>query len=224
MTHGRLVVITSDDGYTDERPCSEEELRAAIAELPDGFRKIVQWWRAQRAIADADATLRTNAPVDVRDATAADADAIARVHLASSEDAYAPLAIHWPTPDHAARAAFWAEVLATPRDDRVELVARVDDEIVGFISGGPRRDNDVDAELEILRRARAAGPPRTWHRRGAVASGLRTAARARAALDVARDLRRARLLSSASRCLRHYPPPCVAVPRGTDPDRRRDRR
>jgi hypothetical protein len=48
MNDGRLVVITSDDGYTSERPCGEDELRAAIAELPEGFRKIVQWWKAHQ--------------------------------------------------------------------------------------------------------------------------------------------------------------------------------
>jgi phosphodiesterase/alkaline phosphatase D-like protein len=48
MTNGQLVVIVSDDGYTEEHPCDEATLRAAIAEVPEGFRKIVDWWKAQR--------------------------------------------------------------------------------------------------------------------------------------------------------------------------------
>ena len=48
MTNGQLVIIHSDDGYTEEQPCDEATLRAAMAEVPDGFRKIVQWWKAQR--------------------------------------------------------------------------------------------------------------------------------------------------------------------------------
>jgi hypothetical protein len=77
MNDGRIVVIITDDGYTEEHPCSEDELRAAIAEVPDGIRKIVDWWQAQRAaartswpptpdpttsIAEAEATLRAHAP------------------------------------------------------------------------------------------------------------------------------------------------------------------
>ena len=48
MTNGQLVIIHSDDGYTEEQPCDEATLRAAMAEVPDGFRKIVDWWKAQR--------------------------------------------------------------------------------------------------------------------------------------------------------------------------------
>lgn len=49
MTDGQLVIIHSDDGYTEERPCDEATLRAAMAEVPDGFRKIVEWWKTHRA-------------------------------------------------------------------------------------------------------------------------------------------------------------------------------
>ncbi|HWB81148.1 MAG TPA: hypothetical protein VG755_39565 [Nannocystaceae bacterium] len=48
MREGRLVVIHTDDGYETEHPCDEATLRAAIAEVRDGFRKIVDWWRAHR--------------------------------------------------------------------------------------------------------------------------------------------------------------------------------
>jgi GNAT superfamily N-acetyltransferase len=87
--------------------------------------------------------------IHVRDAKVEDADATTHVHIASSDDAYAPLAKHWPAPDATHRARLWAQALASPRDNRADLVAIVDDAIVGFISGGPRRDNDIDAELEI---------------------------------------------------------------------------
>ena len=36
----------------------------------------------------------------LRDARASDADGLARVHLLSSDEAYAPLAKDWPAPDH----------------------------------------------------------------------------------------------------------------------------
>jgi L-amino acid N-acyltransferase YncA len=85
----------------------------------------------------------------IRPATVADAPAIARVHVESSEDAYAPLAKDWPAPDREAKARWWAQLLAGAGDDRVDLVAERSGELVGFISGGPRRDNDVLADLEI---------------------------------------------------------------------------
>jgi ribosomal protein S18 acetylase RimI-like enzyme len=47
------------------------------------------------------------------------------------------------------RAAFWRSALATARDDRADLVALDRDDIVGFISGGPRRESDIEAEVEI---------------------------------------------------------------------------
>ena len=83
----------------------------------------------------------------VRAATVDDADAIARVHVESSDDAYAPLAKHWPVADRVARAQAWREWLAG--EDRVDLVAEIDGEIVGFISGGKSRVEGVAAEREI---------------------------------------------------------------------------
>ena len=87
----------------------------------------------------------------IREARASDAEAITRVHVESSQDAYAPLAREWPTPDLPARVARWAISLeASALDPRqVDLVATVDDVVVGFIGGGPARRTDIEAELEV---------------------------------------------------------------------------
>lgn len=83
----------------------------------------------------------------IRVATIADAEAIARVHVESSDEAYAPLAGHWPASDAVERAQRWREWIAG--DDRVDLVAEVDGEIVGFVSGGRSRVEGVAADREI---------------------------------------------------------------------------
>jgi hypothetical protein len=75
MKQGQVVVIHSDDGYTEERPCDEEMLRRAIAEAPHCFQQIIEWRNAQphapswpptpdppTSIADAESTLRQGAP------------------------------------------------------------------------------------------------------------------------------------------------------------------
>jgi GNAT superfamily N-acetyltransferase len=90
-------------------------------------------------------------PFTIRDASVRDAEAIARVHIESSEDAYAPLARTWIAPDREQRTRAWAERLAAEASDatRFVLVAEVDGELVGFLSAGPSRRQDVDADLEI---------------------------------------------------------------------------
>jgi len=87
----------------------------------------------------------------IREARAADAEAITRVHVESSQDAYAPLAREWPAPDVPARVARWASSLAANALDpsRVDLVATVDDDVVGFIGAGTARRTDIEAELEV---------------------------------------------------------------------------
>jgi hypothetical protein len=47
MKDGQLVVINFDDGYTEEFPCSEESLRAAIVEHPAIFRELLDLWNAR---------------------------------------------------------------------------------------------------------------------------------------------------------------------------------
>jgi hypothetical protein len=47
MKDGQLVVINFDDGYTEEYSCSEESLRAAIAEQPAIFRELLEQWNAR---------------------------------------------------------------------------------------------------------------------------------------------------------------------------------
>jgi GNAT superfamily N-acetyltransferase len=87
----------------------------------------------------------------IRDATPADAAGIAAVHIVSSNDAYAPLARHWVEADRQERIRRWQSSLAETEGDpaRLDLIAQLDGEIVGFISAGPVRRSDVGAELEV---------------------------------------------------------------------------
>jgi GNAT superfamily N-acetyltransferase len=86
----------------------------------------------------------------IREARASDAEAIARTHIASSQDAYAPLAKNWPAPDLPARIAFWTSLLKAPPDSiRINLVATLDGAVVAFIGAGPARRKDVGAEVEV---------------------------------------------------------------------------
>jgi GNAT superfamily N-acetyltransferase len=87
----------------------------------------------------------------IRDAGAFDAEAIAHVHIESSQDSYAPLAREWPTPDVRDRIARWARSLEVSVGDPklVDLVATLEGVVVGFIGGGPARRSDVGAELEV---------------------------------------------------------------------------
>jgi len=54
-------------------------------------------------------------------------------------------------PDVPARVAQWASSLEANGLDptRVDLVATVDDVVVGFIGGGPARRTDIEAALEV---------------------------------------------------------------------------
>jgi GNAT superfamily N-acetyltransferase len=90
-------------------------------------------------------------PAQIREATMPDADAIARVHIDSSQEAYAPLAQEWPAADLDARRARWERFLTRWQQDseRFGLVAEVDGRVVGFIVAGPARRDDVGAEVEV---------------------------------------------------------------------------
>jgi GNAT superfamily N-acetyltransferase len=95
-------------------------------------------------------TISSRQPL-IREAHPPDAEAIARVHLASSAEAYAPLARAWPAPDLPARIAGWVRSLeASVADPRcVDLVATLDGAVVAFIGGGPGRRKELAAELEV---------------------------------------------------------------------------
>ncbi|HVH45245.1 MAG TPA: GNAT family N-acetyltransferase [Labilithrix sp.] len=89
---------------------------------------------------------RTPSPV-MRPARSDDAAAIASVHIASSDDAYAPLAGTWPQADHSARTALWAESLS---GRTFVLVAEdTDGAVIGFVSGGAARRPETAVELEL---------------------------------------------------------------------------
>lgn len=83
----------------------------------------------------------------IRHARRSDAEGIARVHIASANESFAPLVRAWPAPDLARRTEQWAASLQTA--DRVDMVALAADDVVGFIGGGPPRKRDIPASVEI---------------------------------------------------------------------------
>jgi ribosomal protein S18 acetylase RimI-like enzyme len=87
----------------------------------------------------------------VRPAGRADAEGVARVHIESTRDAYAPLAKVWPEPDWEGKKKYWEDRLAPSQTEprRVDLVAEAQGKVVGFISGGEGRQAAIDAEVEI---------------------------------------------------------------------------
>jgi len=83
----------------------------------------------------------------IRHARQSDAEGIARVHIASADDSLAPLAREWPASDLDRRIKQWAESLQAA--DRVDTVATVADQVVGFIGGGPPRQQAIPGGVEI---------------------------------------------------------------------------
>jgi ribosomal protein S18 acetylase RimI-like enzyme len=83
----------------------------------------------------------------IRPARQSDADGIARVHIASADDSLAPIAREWPAPDIARRTEQWAKSLQAA--GRIDMVATVADQVVGFIGGGPPRQQDIPGSVEI---------------------------------------------------------------------------
>lgn len=83
----------------------------------------------------------------IRPARDSDAEGMARVHIASADDSLAPLAREWPAPNLGRRTEQWAASLQA--QGRLDLVATVADEVVGFIGGGPPRQKDIPGGVEI---------------------------------------------------------------------------
>src|SRR5690606_29770430 len=71
--------------------------------------------------------------------------------VASSADAYRPLAREWKALDEAEQARKWADWLTATQDDpmRVEMVAEVGGDVVGFATAGPARRDDLETNLEL---------------------------------------------------------------------------
>jgi ribosomal protein S18 acetylase RimI-like enzyme len=94
------------------------------------------------------ATMQTVTEPILRKAGVGDARAIALVHVASSDDAYAPLAAEWQADDADERAARWVRSLG--EGNRLVLVAEgADEAVIGFVNGGPARRREPDAAFEI---------------------------------------------------------------------------
>jgi GNAT superfamily N-acetyltransferase len=87
----------------------------------------------------------------IRTAQVADARSIALVHVASSTASYRPLAREWKALDEEKQARKWEGWLEATRDDptRVEMVAEVDGDVVGFATAGPARREDLETDLEL---------------------------------------------------------------------------
>ena len=88
--------------------------------------------------------------ITVRRATVADAEALAHLHLDVWDDAYTGLMPQQILDDRRTkvdeRVERWRTILEA---DQPTLVAGGPDGLVGFVSAGPGRDNDVDTELEL---------------------------------------------------------------------------
>jgi len=87
----------------------------------------------------------------IREARPSDVDAIVRVHIESTEDAYAPLARVWPAPDWNAKRAHWTACLSETKKgmNRVGLVADVNVSVVAFVVAGPARQRECGGDCEI---------------------------------------------------------------------------
>lgn len=107
--------------------------------------------------------------VSVRPSQPADVDAIVRIHVESTAEAYAPLAKTWPAVVSAVdmekrRGQWlgWVREGQQPDAQRVEVVVELDGSVVGFSSAGRAREQAHGAEVElyvihVLPRYRGAG-------------------------------------------------------------------
>ena len=97
-----------------------------------------------------DLRMRRNPGVSVRRATAADAEALARVHVRTWQAAYAGLVdeAHLAALDVADRSRTWRARLTGGHEGAVTYVATIGGEVVGFASVGPARDEDLVRQPE----------------------------------------------------------------------------
>jgi ribosomal protein S18 acetylase RimI-like enzyme len=85
----------------------------------------------------------------LRRARVGDAAAIASAHIASRDDAYAPLAAEWSADDTSARTKMWAKTLSDAKLLLVIVAEDANGAVIGFVEGGPARRQEPAAELEI---------------------------------------------------------------------------
>lgn len=87
----------------------------------------------------------------VRPAAAADADSLGRVHIAVWQEAYAGLMpadyLQGLSVENAQER--WRLRLEVDEPDSVLVVATADEELIGFASGGPTRDEDAPTVWEL---------------------------------------------------------------------------
>ena len=89
-----------------------------------------------------------------------DAAGIAAVHIASSDEAYAPLAAEWSRANIEARTARWATILAKEGPELVMVAEDGTGGIIGFVGGGPARHPEPAAEVEIYFQGKPQGTAR----------------------------------------------------------------
>jgi ribosomal protein S18 acetylase RimI-like enzyme len=83
----------------------------------------------------------------IRHARSSDAEGIARVHIASANESLAPLAREWVASPLDRRIEQWYTSLRTA--GRVDMVATIAEQVVGFIGGGPPRQQDIPGGIEV---------------------------------------------------------------------------
>lgn len=107
--------------------------------------------------------MRQSGKQAIRLAGIADAEAIARVHISSWQDAYDGIVPPEQIPTHAdlpKRCESWQRLLEGGGSRERTWVGLLDSEIVGFANAGPSRDEDADSDavgelraIYLLRRA-----------------------------------------------------------------------
>ncbi|MFC4783100.1 GNAT family N-acetyltransferase [Nocardioides sp. MAHUQ-72] len=89
--------------------------------------------------------------ITIRPAVPEDAEPLTHLHLDCWDDAYTGLmdqrVLDERRVDVPSRVERWRQILE--QSDNT-LVAESDDGLVGFVSAGPGRDNDVDTDLELM--------------------------------------------------------------------------